>query len=243
VRQILDSYIERHLAARSEGFTGNDILDALMHVRDPDTGEGLSHEALVDETKTLFAAGMDTTATALAWTLYLLASHPEAAARWYEEVDRVVGSSAIEWSHLEKLQWLEQVVNESMRVYPPVYLVPRECIEDDEWDGRKIPRGSLMLISVFGLHRSESLWPQAEAFRPERFDPDRDWPKNAFMPFGMGKHICIGMSFAMTEMKVILAMIAQRYRLEYAESETVREVARITLTPSREVRVRLTPRG
>jgi cytochrome P450 len=242
VRQILDRYIESHLLRRDEGFAAQDILDALLQARDPETGEGLSREALIDETKTLFAAGFETTASVLAWTLYLLARHPEVAERWYAEVDRVLAGAQPEWEHLEKLTWIEQVLNESMRLYPPVYTLARECIADDVWDGKDIKQGSVLLISVYGIHRAEQWWPSPEAFLPERFAPGKEWPRNAFLPFGMGKHVCIGTSFAMTEMKTILALIGQRYRLEFAGTSEVKEVARITLAPFEEIPIRLVPR-
>jgi cytochrome P450 len=241
-RQILDRYIEAHLTARKDGFTADDILEALVQSRDPDTGEGFSHEALIDETKTLFAAGFETTASTLAWTLCLLARHPQAARKWHEEVDRVVGNALPAWEHLEKLTWIDQVLLESMRIYPPVYTMARECLADDVWNGKEIPRGSVLLLSIYGMHRAQAYWPDAESFLPERFSPGKQWPKNAFMPFGLGKHTCIGASFAMTEMKVILAMIGQRFCLSAVDTREVRESARITLTPAGEIPIRLEQR-
>jgi cytochrome P450 len=241
-RNILDRYVNGHLDRRRHGGRHEDILDALLQARDPDTGEALGRQALLDETKTLFVAGFETTATALAWMLYLLARNTAAAERWHDEVDRVCAGSSPTWDDLEKLTWTNQIINEAMRVYPPVYNMARQCISDDVIDGQEIRRGMLLLISIFGIHRREESWPDAGAFRPERFDPGSAWPRNAFLPFGAGKHICIGASFALTEIKVILAIIGQRYRLEPVEQAEVGEIARITLAPSREIPLRLIAR-
>ncbi len=242
-RDVLDRYVNRHLAERGDGGGRRDILDALLKARDPETGDGLSHQALLDETKTLFVAGFETTATALAWTLYLLARHPEAAARWHEEVDRVLGGAAPTWDDLDRLTWTTQIVNESLRLYPPVYNIARECLEDDVIDGRRVARGDVTLISIYGIHRDAASWADPLAFRPERFDAASDWPKQAWMPFGLGKHVCIGAAFSMIEMKVILAMIGQRYRLAPAQDGEIGEIARITLAPSQEIPITLVPRA
>ena len=242
-RAILDRYVERHLAERRAGLERPDILGALREARDPDTGEALGHQALLDETKTLFVAGFETTATALAWTLYLLARHPEAAARWHAEVDAVLNGAVPAWDDLDRLTWTTQVVNEALRLYPPVYNMARECLEDDLVDGRAIGRGDVALISIYGIHRGDEWWSEPLAFRPERFDASRDRPQQAFLPFGIGKHVCIGARFSMIEMKMVLAMIGQRYRLKLASDREVGETARITLAPAGEIHIELAPRA
>jgi cytochrome P450 len=244
-RATLDAYIDLHLRARREGRGGCpfDILRALLQARDPETGEALPHDALRDETKTLFVAGFETTATALAWTLYLLARHPEAASRWHDEVDQTLDGAPPAYEDLERLTWTGQVIHEALRLYPPVYNIARECITDDEIDGHPITAGSTALISVFGIHRAADWWPNPHTFDPERFAPGREWPRHAFLPFAVGKHICIGASFALTEMTVILALLAQRFRIALADDREVGEVPQITLAPEREIPLRLTPRS
>jgi enediyne biosynthesis protein E7 len=241
-RNILDTYLNSHVAARRGGEQQNDMLDALLQARDPDTKEPLPHQALLDETKTLFIAGFETTATALAWTLYLLARHRQAAERCHEEVMRTLNGRLPAWEDLEKLVWTSQVINEALRLYPPVYTMARECTAEDVIDGRAIRRGTIAVISIYGIHRAEQWWPEPFAFRPERFD-ECDSAPNAFLPFGLGKHVCIGNNFAMIEMKLILAMIAQKFRLELVDDREVTERAQITLVPSREIPLRLIPRS
>jgi cytochrome P450 len=242
-RAILDRYVNRHLAQRRDSPDLPDILGRLCQAHDPDTGERLTHQELLDETKTLFVAGFETTATALAWTLYLLARHPTAAERWHEEIEHVLHGSPPTWEDLDKLTWTAQVINESLRLYPPVYNLARECIADDEVDGRAVPRGTVAVISIYGIHRGAAWWNDAHVFRPERFDASRDWPRHAFLPFGAGKHLCMGAGFSLVEIKLILAMIGQRYRLKLARDAEVGETARITLAPAGEVLVALKPRA
>jgi cytochrome P450 len=243
-RRILDHYLAPRLEARASGAAppSGDILDALLKARDPETSEPLPRQALLDETKTLFVAGFETTATALAWALYLLARHPEAAARWHAEVGQVLNGRPPAWEDLERLTWTGQVIRETLRLCPPVYSLGRQCVAEDELGGRTIRRGSLLLISVYGIHRAEEWWPDPHAFRPERFGPGETWPEHAFLPFATGKHLCIGASFAMTEMAVALALIGQRFRLALADDREVGESAQITLVPAREIPLRLAPR-
>jgi cytochrome P450 len=180
---------------------------------------------------------------AMAWTLYLLARHPDVAERCHEEVTRVLGGSMPAWEQLPQLKWTQQIVNESLRLYPPVYSMGRECIADDVIDGRPIRRGTIALLSIYGIQRGAPWWEDPMAFRPERFDDESRLPPNAFMPFGIGKHVCLGNNFAMIEMKLMVAMIVQRFRLELVDDAEVDARAQITLVPSREIPVRLTRRS
>jgi cytochrome P450 len=196
---------------------------------------------LIDETKTLFLAGFETTATALTWTLYLLARHPETAAKLSAEVDAVVGGRRPTWDDLSRLSYSALVVHEAMRLYPPVYAIARRCVARNDLGGYAIAEGTPVLISIYGVHRAPVWGPDAGEFRPERF-ASGDWPKRAYMPFAAGQHLCIGNDFSMVEMAVTLARIAQRYRLSLADHAPVGENARITLVPDREIFVRLEPR-
>lgn len=241
-RQELASFVEEHLRARelSPAPANPDLLNALLDVRDPETGKRLSHEEVADETKTLFLAGFETTATALTWALYLLARHPAEAALLHREVDTVLTGRAPTWNDLPKLPYTAQVLHEAMRLYPPVYAVARRCMADDELGGYRIPQATPVLISIYGVHRAPVWGDDAENFRPARFAPGVEWPKRAYIPFAAGRHLCIGNDFAAVEMTVALAAIAQRYR--FTVTETVGESARITLVPDREIDLRLEPR-
>jgi cytochrome P450 len=240
----LTEFVERHIQERqTSGQSADpDILTALLAVRDPDTGERLSPGELAAETKTLFLAGFETTATALTWILYLLARHPEVASKWRKEVDTVLGGRAPVWQDLGRLPYTGQIVHESMRLYPPVYAMARRCVTGDDLGGMTVPKNSPVLISIYGVHRAPVWGSDPEHFRPERFASEADWPKRAYIPFAAGRHLCIGDQFALIETMVALVRIAQRYTLALADDTPVGEVARITLAPDREIFVRLTPR-
>lgn len=242
-RQILDEYVNRHIAARSQPQcpVHHDILQTMRQAREPDGSVALDHAALRDETKTLFIAGFETTATALAWTLYALAGRPALAEQIHDELRLVLGGDPPELDSLKRLPLTAAAINETMRLYPSVYHISREALDDDEFNGRSIPRGTNLLLSIFGMQRDPALWTDADEFRPQRFLDDA-WPKHAFMPFIVGKHTCIGNHFALTEMIIALAMIVQRYRLSLADPRPVGMQARITLAPDREISLRLEPR-
>jgi enediyne biosynthesis protein E7 len=232
-RRELDAFFAAHVDAHAQGRPGggDDLLARLMAARDVQSGASLSRAALIDEVKTLFIAGFETTATALTWTLYLLARNPEVAARWHAELDRELGGRAPEWDDLPRLSYTGQVLNEAMRLYPPVYNVARECCATDEIAGERIAPGATMLISIYGVHRSASWGGDVDSFRPERFAPGTGWPRRSFLPFASGEHICVGNHFALTEMMVALAMIGQRFHLERTDRAPVTAIARITLAP------------
>lgn len=240
-RRALDDFLRPIIAAhRADPGARGDLVDALLAVRDPETGDALDDGEVLDETKTLFGAGFETTATALTWTLYLLARHPEVAERWHAELDRELGGRPPEWADLERLRFTGNVVSESLRLFPPVYNAARECVVPDSIDGYPIPRGTVLLLSILGVHRDPRHWAEPDAFRPERFEGE--WPRRAFLPFATGKHQCIGNHFALTEIAVSLALIGQRFRLALADPAPVEPVAQITLVPSREIPLRLTRR-
>jgi len=243
-RKVIDEFTIRHVNERLRRPNPNlpDILNALIEAKDPESGERLSRQAIIDETKTLFLAGYETTSNALCWALYLIARHPETAARWQRELDFVLGGRQPCWDDLAKLAYTAQIIHETLRLYPPVYNIARECVADDQVGGLRIAKGALVVISIWGMHRS-SIWGEdPESFRPERFEAGRAWPRNAFLPFASGKHVCIGNHFAVTEMMVALAMLGQRYRFDLADPEPVEETAQITLVPDRAFRLRLTRR-
>ena len=242
---VLDDFVSSHLRPRlSAGAERRtDLAQALLDARDPETGEALPWQALVDETKTLFAAGFETSATALTWTLHRLSQHPEVAAAWREELDRVLGGRMPGWDDLPRLELTERIFNETMRLYPPVYTLGRVCQEDDVLGGCPIRRGETLLLSVYGAHRTPEFWPDPERFDPERFAPGREVAKHAFLPFALGKHMCLGAAIATAEATLALAFIGQRYRIVPTIGLDVAVRAQVTLVPAGEIPVRLEPRS
>jgi cytochrome P450 len=242
-RAVLDEFVRTRLDARLAGSDPGsaDTLAALLTSHDPNTYATLPREALLDELRSLIVAGFETTAAGLFWSLYLLARHPEVAAKWHEELDRVLDGRFPTAQDLPRLPYTSQVVHEALRLYPPIHTLARECVEEDEVDGYRMPRGVTVLISVYGIQRGAAWGPDPDAFRPERFAA-ADWPRRAFLPFANGRHLCLGNHFALAEMMTTLALIGQRYRLELADDRPLDALAEISLVPSREMPVLLHPR-
>ncbi|MGH7567241.1 MAG: cytochrome P450, partial [Gemmatimonadota bacterium] len=219
------------IAEHRDGRDRGDLLSALMQVRD-DEGHAMSEKQLRDETITMLLAGHETTALALTWTLYLLSQHPEVAARLETEVDRLNGRPP-DIADLPRLAYTERVVRESMRLYPPAYSFGREALADDEILGWPVAAGTTLFVFPWVLHRDARFYPD-----PLRFDPDR-WtddfeqtlPRLAYLPFGSGPRMCIGREFARMELVLIVAAIAQRFRLEWGAERPV-PMASITLRPT-----------
>jgi len=240
-RQFIDDYVNKHIAERHGCPVKHDILQTMRAAREPDGSVALDDAALRDESKTLFIAGFETTATSLVWLLYALASRPDLVEQIHDELSQALGGAAPDLESLKRLPLTRATVNEAMRFYPSVYVASRQAVEDDDFNGRPVPRGSQLLLSIYGMHHDPRHWGDPEIFRPQRF-LDAAWPSQAFMPFIIGKHACIGNHFALAELAIALAMIVQRYRFDLADRTPVGTTARITLAPDREIGLRLTPR-
>ncbi|HKF46865.1 MAG TPA: cytochrome P450 [Terracidiphilus sp.] len=192
-----------------------DLLDRLIASRDEESGAGMTASEIRDQVLTIFVAGHETTALALMWTWYLLAMHPEHEARMYEEFDRVLGGREPVWADLAALSYTRMIVQESMRLYPAVYsLAFREAQQDDVLCGMRVPKGSLVTIIPWLIHRHRGYWQDADRFDPERFSPEASAGRDrlAYLPFGFGPRICLGAAFAMAEAVLVLATLAQRFR-------------------------------
>jgi len=240
--RVLDDVVFKIIDARRKGqSTGTDLLQMLMEARDEETGAGMDDRQLRDEVMTLFLAGHETTANALAWTVWLVARHPEVEARLRAEVEQVLGGRAPEVQDVSKLRYVSQVLDEAMRLYPPAWITARECIEPDELMGYHVPRGTIVAVCPFTTHHNPRLWPDPDRFDPDRFAPERaqDRPRHAYFPFGAGQRMCIGNSFALMEMALVLAMLYQRFSPRLEEGHPVEPHPRVTLRPLHGVRVRL----
>jgi cytochrome P450 len=227
------------------GQRGDDLLSMLLEARDERTGEGMDKRQLRDEAMTLLFAGHETTAAALSWTWWLLGTHPEAESRLHEELDGVLAGRVPEFEDLPDLSYTRMVFQEATRLYPPAWIISRQSIEDDEVGGYRIPAGTTVLISSYVTHRNPRYWEDPEIFDPERFLPERSAgrPEFAYLPFGGGPRKCIGDHFAMTEGVLILATIAQRYRLLPVPAHPVEPQPLLTLKPKRGIIVSLEERG
>jgi cytochrome P450 len=229
---------------RADGIDRGDLLAMLLAARDPDTGEGMSDKQLRDEILTIFLAGHETTANALAWVWYLLARHPQAEARLHEELDRVLGGRAPAYADIAELKWTRMVIEETLRLYPPAHTIARTALGEDRIGGVRVPAGAFISISMYVTHRNPNLWPQPERFDPERFAPAEVARRHrfAYLPFGGGPRICIGSSFALAEAQVVVAAVAQRYRVRLAPGQVVEPIGLITLRPKGGIKMTLEPR-
>ena len=238
----LDRMIYGIIAARRATQHGpEDLLGLLLAARDEETGEGMTDRQLRDEVITFFAAGHETTALALTWTLYLLSRHPGIERALHDEVDRALGEGETTFADLEALPCTRMVIEEAMRLFPPVHSLPRVALADDEVGGHPIPAGSVVTISPYVTHRNPRLWEDPLRFDPERFTADRVSARHrfAYLPFGGGPRICIGRGFAMMEACLVLATIARTYRLRLVPGHKVEAHGRITLRPRYGLRMTL----
>ncbi|MGI8586136.1 MAG: cytochrome P450 [Chloroflexia bacterium] len=229
----LDETIYEIINRRKQQDSGGDLLSLLMQARDEETGEAMSDKQLRDEVITLFVAGYETTAVAMAWTWYLLSRHPDVEQRLHAELGEVLGGRAPAVADLPNLPYTLMVIEEAMRLYPPAWITNREALADDEIRGYRIPAKAVVVISPYVMHHHPAYWEDPERFDPERFSPQRSTsrPHYAYFPFGGGPRQCIGKFFALMEAQLILATLAQRYRLRLLPGHDVVAQAVLTLRP------------
>jgi len=218
---------------RAAGLEGDDLLARLARAQDPETGEPMSEKQLIDNLVTFLAAGHETTAKALTWTLYLLARAPEWQERILAEIDAVVGKEAVSAEHLERLPVTRAVLKEAMRLYPPAPIMTRLAAQDMTLGPATIKAGTLIVIPIFAVHRHRKLWEDPDRFEPARFAPEREakYARTQFMPFGFGPRTCIGGTFAMMEGGAILATLVRRARFEWDGVHAPEPISRVTLRP------------
>jgi cytochrome P450 len=219
----LDAIIQQFITERRQSQHDNgDLLSMLLLAQDDD-GQGMSDQQLRDEVITMFLAGHETTANALMWTFYLLSQHADIKQRLYAEIDSVLGERTVTLQDLPNMPYLDMVLKESMRLFPPVAAVSRSPYADMELGGYRLPKDAIMQISIFAMHRSTRYWHNPDVFDPERFSPENEAkiPRYAYLPFGGGARVCIGNQFAIMEAKLLLVTIMQQYELDLAPNHEV----------------------
>lgn len=232
VRQLDDTVYGIIAARRRNDTDSGDLLSMLMQARDEDGGR-MTDKQLRDEVMTFLLAGHETTALTLTWTWHLLAQHSALQEQLQNELQRVLADRVPEFADLPKLTFTEQVIKESMRLYPPAWSVARTVVSEFELRGYRIPAGANVVMSQWIMHRDPRYFPDPESFDPGRWSPERaqKLPRFAYFPFGGGPRQCIGNSFAMMEAILLLATIAQRFTLRAASSEPIVPVPSFTLRP------------
>jgi len=230
----------RRAAGKSAGAPPRDLFDLMDDARDPETGKAFTDEQLGDEVATMILAGHETTATALFWSLYLLALDPATQDEVAAEVSAVSAGAALE---VERFKFTRAVIDETMRLYPPAFLIARAATAPDTIAGLPVRKHDVVLISPWLLQRHEKLWREPNAFIPRRFLPPSPQPDRfAYMPFGVGPRICIGAHFALVEATLALARLIGAFRLDLADKSPVMPVGVVTTQPDRSPMFLVTPR-
>jgi cytochrome P450 len=231
--QRMDEIVSRVIAERrAQNEDKGDLLGMFLAARDDD-GNGMSDQQLLDECKTMFLAGHETTALALSWTLWLLDRNPIAKAKLQAEVTQVLNGRTPALADLPNLPYTERVILESMRLYPPAWTVQREASSAVTIGGYRIPQGSDVLVSQYGIHRDPRWYPDPDRFDPDRWENDllKRLPKYAYFPFGGGPRLCIGQQFAQMEAALMLATILQRFDLTLVPGQKIVPQPSITMRP------------
>jgi cytochrome P450 len=231
---VLDKLVFRLIAERRKATDpGDDLLGMLLSARDPETGEAMDDGQLRDEVVTMLLAGHETTANALNWTFHFLALHPEVAAKLDDELARVLPNGQLPTrADAAKLPYLTQVIQESMRLRPPVWLLGRRAEADDVIGDIQVPKGAWVYLSQFHTHRHLAFWPEPELFQPERFATKREGlARYAWFPFATGQRACIGEHFAMLEAQLLLATLWPSVRMQHVDVSAVVLDPSLTLRP------------
>jgi cytochrome P450 len=238
---VMDEIINLH---RDGGGSPDSVVAALLKATHEVTGQPFTQQQIRAELKTLFLAGHETTGCALAWTVYAIAQHPEVRRRLEAELAEVLDGRVPTAEDLPELTYLKQVVDETLRMYPPIWLFPRDAVADDVIGGYHVPAGSTVLIPPYAAHHNAAVWANPEAFDPERFCPanvksGRD--RYDYFPFGGGNRKCIGMDLALLEIQLAIAMLVQRFRFSLVAGHPVTPGALVSLRPLPQMLMTITP--
>jgi len=230
----MDDVVARLIGERAGGDAQGDLLSRLIAARDAESGAKMTPQEVRDQIVTIYIAGHETTAVAMSWIWYVLSQHPAEEAKLHAELDAILGDRAPGQGDVEQLVFTRRIVDEAMRLYPPAPgLSARAARQADELCGVAIPAGAHVLIAPWLMQRHEALWDEPERFDPDRWAPERGGNRHrfAYLPFGAGPRICIGQLMAVNEIVLILATLAQRYRMRLAPGARVGLKANVTLRP------------
>ena len=243
INSVVDTIIQKH---KESVFKSSNILSKLLLANAGDSDENLTQLEIRDEIRTFFIAGHETTATSLTWAHYVLAKNTKVRDKMIAEIHSIIGTSKeATYEDLQKLVYVDQVINEVLRLYPPIYTFGRTPLKSDHIDDYELPKGSLIIISQFVTHKDPSLWKDPDKFDPERFESERfkNIHKFAYFPFGGGPRTCIGKHFALLEMKVILVKIYQKYTFKIQSNLEVNPFPHFTLRPKEEIFLTIEPQS
>ena len=240
IRRLITTLTQERLDKINNGSVPDDLATKIMTTRDPQTGEKFDVPEMVDQVAIFFLAGHETSASALAWTLYLLAMYPE----WQEAVAAEARDVTGDFSELSKLKTTRDVFRESLRLYPPVPMMVRETTQDETFRGRSVKPGAQVVISPWHLHRQTRMWDNPDGFDPDRWQTEngKSCQRDAYLPFSAGPRVCTGAGFAMIEGVVLLAQLVRAYRFEVVEGRAPVPVAHLTVRAKDGIWLRFVPR-
>jgi cytochrome P450 len=236
-----DGILLEYIRERRHQVPGQDLLQTLMDARYSD-GEGMSDELVLSESMQLLVAGHETSSNGLSWLLYLLSSRPDCLERVRQEFDSVLGDAPLTFGDLPKLEFATQVIQEGLRLYPPFWMVDRMAVADDRAGDLVIPRGSTVIVYVYGAHHAPRYWESPESFDPERFTKTNDKLRTPFtyLPFGGGPRGCIGGNYAMLQILMILSELLRRYDFQLTPGQTIEARPMVILRPKHGIRMTFT---
>jgi len=230
LRKVIDDLLaERDAQADS----GDDLVGLMLDAVDDETGERMSRKQIGDELMTFMLAGHETTSNALSWTWRWLSTNPAARERLLDEVDTNLGDRVPTMDDMELLPWTRACIEEAMRIDPPVWMVGRKALADDEIGGYRIPAGSGVMVLIRMIHRDADIWPNPEGYDPRRFLPEnvKSRPRHAYLPFGAGRRMCVGSTFAIVEATLLAAMISRKMVFDIPRGQKIEAEAAITMRP------------
>ena len=241
MRECADAILRDYITRRRQESPGRDLLQILMDARYHD-GEGMSDDLVLSESMQLLVAGHETSSNALSWLLYLLSSRPDCLERVRHEFDSVLGEASLTYSDVPKFEFATQVIQEALRLYPPFWMVDRMALSDDSVGDLAIPKGSTVVVFIYGAHHSPQYWESPESFDPERFAKANEKLHRPFsyLPFGAGPRGCIGGNYAMLQILMILSVLLRKYDLQLAPGQTIEARPMVILRPKHGIRMTFT---
>jgi len=241
MRAQADSILMQYIKRRRNEPPGNDLLQTLMDARYSD-GEGMSDELVLSESMQLLVAGHETSSNALSWLLYLLSSRPDCLEKVRQELDAVLGDSPLTYVEVPRFEFTSQVIYEALRLYPPFWMVDRTTVADDRVGDLAIPRGSTVIVFVYGAHHAPRYWHDPEGFDPDRFSKANEklQPPFTYLPFGAGPRGCIGGNYAMLQILMILNSLLRQYDLQLTPGQDIEPRSMVILRPKHGIRMTFT---
>src|SRR6056297_2899490 len=245
IRGLITRLTAQRMTQIAAGCAPDDLATKIMTTADPLTGQRFDTAEMVDQVAIFFLAGHETSASALAWALYLLALYPDWQDRLAQEADQVIKDDTLSFSDMGKLRLSRDVFRETLRLYPPVPMMVRESACPERLRDRDVPRGSQIVLSPWHLHRHERLWDRPDAFDPARYDTEngRTCLREAYIPFSAGQRVCTGAGFAMIEGPLLLSLLVRAYRFAIVPERPAMPVAHLTVRGKDGIWLKVTPRG